>query len=227
MKVVAVGLCVVSMALIVALTICAQSRADEKPKFQIEIQPAAAGGPKFTVMNLSGKTVSACVLEISMASEGKGQSRIVWDAPFLGVRPLEQGATISQNLAHVVGAPLPDKVEVIAGIWADGESFGQSDWVKVILANRADQVSKYEQATSFLQRGLDQNWTRDQYLEGLRSMPNPGPFYGIKSTLEANQDLNNRPEVLQRVIRALLESLNRKLELIRQAKPSASASSIP
>jgi hypothetical protein len=99
--------------------------------------------------------------------------------------------------------------------------------VKIILANRAARASTYEQATSFLQRGLDQNWTREQYLEGLRGMTNSGPIYGIRSTLEANQDLNNKPELLQRVIRTLLESLNQKLELIRQAKSPASLSSIP
>ncbi len=210
MKALVAGLSVVSVALIVAVAVCAHSRADGNPKFQIDIQAGAQGGPKFTVMNLSGKTVSSCVLEISIASEGKGQSRIVWDAALQGERPLEQGASISENLFHVVGAPLPDKVEVIAGIWSDGEPFGQSDWVKIILANRAARVSSYE-----------------QFLAGLSSMPNPGIFSAIRSTLEANQSLNNKPELLQRVIHTLLESLNQKLELIRQVKSPKNVSSVP
>src|SRR6266851_1282041 len=180
MKALVAGLSVVSVALIVAVAVCAHSRADGNPKFQIDIQAGAQGGPKFTVMNLSGKAVSACVLEISIASEGKGQSRIVWDAALHGERPLEKGASISENLFHVVGAPLPDKVEVIAGMWSEGEPFGQSDWVKVILANHAARVSSYEQEISFLQRGLDQNWTREQFLAGLSSMPNPGIFSAIR-----------------------------------------------
>jgi hypothetical protein len=227
MKALVAGLSGVSVALIVAVAVCAHSRADGNPTFQIDIQAGAQGEPKFTVMNLSGKTVSACVLEISIASEGKGQSRIVWDAALQGERPLEQGASISENLFHVVGAPLPDKDEVIAGIWSDGEPFGQSDWVKIILANRAARVPSYEQEISFLQRGLDQNWTREQFLAGLSSMPNPGIFSGIRSTLEANQSLNNKPELLQRVIHTPLESLNQKLELIRQAKSPQNVSSVP
>ena len=91
MKVFVVALDVLSMTLILAAAVCPQSRTEEKPKFQIEIQAAGAGGPKFTVMNLSGKIVSACVLEISIASEGKGKSRIVWDAALL--------AAISHSLA--------------------------------------------------------------------------------------------------------------------------------
>jgi hypothetical protein len=227
MKAPIAGLCVVNVVLIVAGAGCVQARADETPKFQIEIQAGAQGGPKFIVTNLSGKTVAACVLEISMASGGKGQSRIVWDAALQGERALEQGASLSENLVHVVGAPLPDKVEVIAGIWSDGEPFGQSDWVKTILANRATRLSVYEQETSFLQRGLDQNWTREQYLEALSGMSNPGFFYGIKSTLDGNQNLDNRPELLQRVIHTLLDSLSHKIELIRQAKSPANSSSAP
>jgi hypothetical protein len=227
MKTLIAGLCVISGALIVAAAGCAQSRADGNPKFQIDIQAAAQGGPRFTVMNVSGKTISACVLEISITSDGKGQSRIVWDGALQGERPLEQGASISENLPRVVGAPLADRTEVIAGIWSDGEAFGQSDWVKIILANRAARISSYEQETSFLQRGLDKNWTREQYLEGLSGMPIPGIFSGIRTTLEANQSLNNKPELLQRVIHTVLESLNQKLELIRQAKTPTSATPAP
>jgi hypothetical protein len=32
----------------------------------------------------------------------------------------------------------------------------------------------YEQETSFVQRGLDQNWTRQQFLEALAGTPNSG-----------------------------------------------------
>ena len=197
----------------------------ENPNFRIEIQAGAQGGPKFTVTNLSDKSVSACVLEISIASQGKGQSKIVWDAPLLGERPLDPGASISENLVHQVGAPLPDKVEVIAGIWSDGEPFGQPDWVKNILATRVDEASKLQQATSFLQRGLDQNWTRKQYLNGLSSMSDAGT--GIRSTLEADRDLGNQPAALQQVIRTLLENLDQKLELLQQAKSPTNGSSAP
>ena len=216
-----------SLALIAVGALCVKSRADEIPNFQTEIQAVAQGGPKFAVMNLSGKTVAACVLEISIWSEDKGQSRIVWDAALKGGRPLEPGASITENLPRVTGAPLLDKVEVIAGIWSDGVPFGKSDWVKIILADRATQLSEYEQEGYFLHRGLDQNWTRERYLEALSLMPNPGIFYGIKSTLEANQKLDDKPELLQRVIHTLLASSNQKIELIRQAKSPANAPTAP
>jgi hypothetical protein len=99
--------------------------------------------------------------------------------------------------------------------------------VKIILADRATQLSEYEQEGYFLQRGLDQNWTCERYLEALSLMPNPGIFYGIKSTLEANQKLDDKPELLQRVIHTLLASSNQKIELIRQAKSPANAPTAP
>jgi hypothetical protein len=87
MKALSISLLVASLALIAVGALCVQSRADEIPNFQTEIQAVAQGGPKFTVMNLSGKTVVACVLEISIWSEGKAQSRIVWDAALRRERP--------------------------------------------------------------------------------------------------------------------------------------------
>ena len=67
-------------------------------------------------------------------------------------------------LPHKVGGPLPDRVEVIAGIWEDGETFGEAVWVKTLLDHRASLTSAYEQAIFMLQKGLNENWTRGQYL---------------------------------------------------------------
>jgi hypothetical protein len=227
MKAQSTPLLVASLALIAVGAFCVQSRAEEIPNFQIEIQAVAQGGPKFTVMSLSGKTLAACVLEISIWSEGKGQSTIVWDAALRGERPLEPGASLTENLPRVVGAPLPDKVEVIAGIWSDKVAFGKSDWVKIILADRAAILSGYEQEAYFLQLGLDRNWTLKQYLEELSLMPNPKTFDWTKSTLEANQRLDDKQEYLQRVIHTLLASLHQKIDLIRQAKSPAIAPTAP
>jgi hypothetical protein len=220
-------LLVATLALIAVGAFCFQSRAEEIPNFQIEIQAVARGGPKFTVMNLSSSTVTVCVLEISIWSEGKAQQRIVWDAALRGERPLEPGATLTENLPRVVGAPLPDKVEVIAGIWSDGVPFGNSDWVRIIIPDRATILSGYEQEAYFLQLGLDRNWTRKQYLEELSLMPNPRIFDWTRSTLEANQRLDDKQEYLQRVIHTLLASLHQKIDLIRQAKSPANAPTAP
>jgi hypothetical protein len=220
-------LIVLSAGLLATLSIHAQPQTGQQPKFQFDIQPAAQGGPKYTVTNLSDKAITACVIELSIWSEGKGQSRTVWDAPIQGERPLEAGASMTKNLGHIVGAPLPDKMDVIAGIWADGETFGQADWVKIILQGRASWASQYRQATALLQRGLDQNWTRDQYLEVLKTMPDSVPMETIRSTLEAYPQVGGKPKLLERLVRRLLELLNRKSKLLRQAMTPARVTSAP
>jgi hypothetical protein len=214
-------LTVLSVSLLATFAIHAQLLTRQEPKFQFDIQPAAQGGPKFTVTNLSDMAITACVIELSIWAEGKGQSKMIWDAPVLGERPLEPGASMTKNLGHIIGAPLPDKVEVIAGVWANGETFGQADWAKIILQDRALWASQYNQAIALLQRGLDQNWTRDQYLEALKNMPNSVPVGSIRSTLEANPQLDGKPQLLERIVHRLLESLNQQSELLRQTKTPA------
>jgi len=214
-------------SLLATFAIHAQSLTRQEPKFQFDIQPAAQGGPQFTVTNLSDMAITACVIELSIWSEGKGQSRMVWDAPIQGKRPLEPGASMKENLGHIVGAPLPDKVEVIAGVWADGETFGQTDWVKIILQDRALWASQYNQAITLLQRGLDRNCTRDQYLEALKNVPNSGPAGSIRSTLEAYPQSDGKPQRLERIVHRLLETLNQRSELLRQTKTPANVTTAP
>jgi hypothetical protein len=205
----------------------AEPQASEKPGFLVAIQAAAEGGPRFTVTNLSGKAVTACVMQMSLSSEGRPQSEIEWDALLQGVQPLEPGANISQYLSHTVGGPIPDKVDVIAGVWADGKSFGQPNWVKNIIENRDLRASEYEQATHLLQQGLDQHWTREQFLTALDGKGKSGPVYGLRSTLEANKQLDERPELLKRVVQLLLEQDTQKAKLLRQALVLTSQSSEP
>jgi len=148
---------------------------------------------------------------------------MVWDAVLQDELPIEPGASVSHYLSHPVGGPLPDKVEVIAGVWDDGETFGQLVWVNVILKNRSMRASEYEQAAAMLQQGLDQNWTRDQYLQALGDKPNSGPIYAVRSTLVANQRFTERPQLLRHSVQKMLESFAQKSNLIRKAKPTASA----
>jgi hypothetical protein len=222
MKMLAAALSVLNAGIQVSSPVHGQSQTVEQPRFQIDIQAAGGAGPRYTVTNLTGKTVTACDLRLSSTSERKEQSRTVWDALLQDELPIEPGARISQYLSHVVGDPLADKIEVVAGVWADGETFGQPDWVKVILKNREMRASAYEQATSMLQRGLDQNWTRDQYLQALSDKPNSGPLYGIQSTLFANQQFAEKPQLLRHAMQMMLESFRQKHEQLRKAKPTAS-----
>ena len=126
---------------------------------------------------------------------------------------------MSGSLPHVVGGPYPDKVEVIAGVWADGETFGQPEWVKIILKGREMQASAYEQAANFLQRGLDQNWTREQFLQALSDMPNSIAISSIRSTLEANQNAE-KARILRHILLGMLDTFTGKYERFRKAKPT-------
>ena len=221
-----IALPVLTPSLLFSSAVCAQSRTAEQPKFRTEIQAPSDGSPKFTVTNLSRKTLTAGTFQFSVSSEAKPQGAMNWD-PIVQGRgqpgrerpgPIEPGASLTMYLPHVVGAPLPDKVEVVAGIWEDGETFGQEVWLKTLLAQRASVTSDYEQAISLLQRGLEENWTRSQYLEAISSKPNSFIFYSIRSTLEANHNLDEKPRHLQVAIKSLLEHFTKNLALLRQAK---------
>jgi hypothetical protein len=179
------------------------------------------------VTNLSGKTVTACFIEISSSSDNRDRSKIDWDAIVQGMKSLEPGGSISIPLPHVVGGPLPDKVEVVAGIWADGETFGSAELVRRILVNRGMRESDYDQAVTFLQQGLDANWTRDQYLAALKDMPNSGAFQMFKANLEKNEDLIDKPELLRRIVQRLMGAFEQDRDLLRQAKPREGVAAKP
>lgn len=224
MKILVAALRVLNAGMLVSSAVHGQSQTAEQPRFQIEIQATGEKGPRYIVTNLTGKTVTACVLKLSSSSESKEISRTVWDALLQDELPIEPGASISQYLSHLVGGPLPDKVEAVAGVWADGETFGQPVWVKIILDTRAMRASQYNQAATLLQQGLDQNWTRDQYLQVLSDKPNSGPIHAIRTTLVANQQFAEKPQLLRHAMQMLLDSFAHKSEQLREAKPTASVS---
>jgi hypothetical protein len=136
-----------------------------------------------------------------------------------GERPLESGESISRNLPYEVGGPIPDRVEVAAGVWADGETFGQADWVKIILNTRDMRASEYEQASSLLRQRVGSEMDSRSILGGTQRQVNSPPIYAIRSTLGTNQYLNQKPQLLQHAVQTLLKSFAQKSELLRQAKP--------
>jgi len=225
MNILAAALSVLNASILLSLAVHGQPQTPEQPKFQIEIQPPShVAGPRFTVTNLTSRTVTACVLELSSSSESKGQSVTVWDAVVFDQSPIVPGATISQYLVHAAGSPRPDHVEVIAGIWDDGETFGQAEWVSNILKGRTLLASQYEQAASLLQQGLDQNWTRDEFLKAVSDKPSSGPMYEIRSTLATSLRSSERPLLMWGAMKRMLERFTQKAEHLRQAKPTASVS---
>jgi hypothetical protein len=83
-------------------------------------------------------------------------------------------------------------VEVIAGIWADGESFGQPEWVSNILKTRAMRASEYDDAAAILQNGLDQ--TPNHYQQAFSNMLDSGPVYTVRTALAASQQTVQTPQ---------------------------------
>jgi hypothetical protein len=208
-----------------------QSNGVDQGIFDLEIQPAAEGGPKFRVTNLSSKPVTACAFQFSVSSESRPQGQMVWDAIVQGGRdsrrggqqPLGPAANMTMDLPFAVGGSLPDKVEIVAAVWDDGATFGEAKWLKVIFDQRVSLTSAYEQAISLLQKGLDENWTRDQLSSALSSAPDSLPFHSMRSTLQVNSGSRS----LQKTMQYFLASFNRSLMLLRQAKPPAGTPPAP
>lgn len=220
MKILAPVICVLSVgASLFSLPVHAQSAAITLPNFEIKIQTEGERAPKYTVTNLTGKTVTACVVTLSSSLESNDQSRTVWDALVQNVPPIEPNVSMSQFLAHRVGGPLPDRVEVVAGVWVDGETFGDPERVNAILKGRESLVAAYDQAIALLREGMDQKWTREQYLQALNGKPN-SVFYGIRATLTANENLDEQPQLSNELMQKLLDSFAEKSDKLKKAKPT-------
>lgn len=225
-----------SLGVIVALVLVAWSVSAQvvaEPKFQIEIQTSGAGSPKFSITNLSIKTLLACTISYSVSTEARSQGKMNWN-PLVRAGhgpkgeaqgPLEPSQTLTLNLPHVVGGPLPDKVEIIAGVWADGETFGQAVWVKSLIDTNASMASAYEKAIALLQEGIEHNWTRQQYLAALDGKPDSLPVYSIRQTFLANKGLDQRPQLAKTVAQNLLDHFEQDLQLLRPQKSAAQADS--
>jgi hypothetical protein len=222
MKILAPVISLFSVGALFSLPVHAQSAAIASPNFEIEIHTEEAGSPRYKVTNLTGKTVTACVVRLSSSVESNDQSHTVWDALVQNVPPIEPNSSISQFLGHRVGGPLPDNVEVVAGVWVDGETFGNPEWVNVILKGRESLVAAYDQAITLLREGMDQKWTREQYLQALNKEPNSAPFHRIRTTLTANENWNEQPELMNPLMQKMMDSFAQKSDQLKKAKPTPS-----
>ena len=87
-----IALQVLTTSLLFSSAARGQSQTAEQPKFWIEIQAPSDGGPKFTVTNLSRKTLTAGAFQFSVSSEAKPQGAMSWD-------PLcKAGASLGANV---------------------------------------------------------------------------------------------------------------------------------
>jgi hypothetical protein len=189
------------------------------PRFGIEIQPTTEKGPQFTLTNFSQKTLTAFFVEILSATESNKPSSMGWDAFLQGKPPLEMGATVSANLIHRVCGPIPDKVEVVAGIWEDGEMFGRPDRVNLLIISRRMREDELDQVVSVLERGLKEDWARVQYLDALTTLQKNSYALGARASLQGNNKLDEKPELLQKYVQHQLDSYTQKRDILRQANP--------
>jgi len=205
----------------------AHPQVNEAPRFDVQISQTGEERAIYTATNLGSKTVTAWVARMSFSQTNKEQGTSIWDSVLTDDAAIEPNGHKSENLSHVVGGPFPDKVEIIAGIWADGETFGESKWVKSILDAREKQAAAYERAANLMQRGLDENWTREQYLQALNEMPNTGAIYSLRSTLMATPQQPEGEKRLRHLMISMLDMFTGKYERIRRAKPDATAATNP
>jgi hypothetical protein len=217
-------LSILSVGMLCSMTTFGQSATVEPGNFDIEIHTTGEGSPNYRVTNHTGKTVTACMFELGYWSKSTGKAIIAWDAILQNLPPIEPDASISQYLSHAVGGPLPDKVEVIAGLWADGETFGQTEFINHLLRVRATRVAEYEKAAKILRQGLDENWTTDQYLKAFGEKPDSAPAFKVRSTLSASPQSAQKPKLLRHVVQMLSESFVEKANQLRNAKPATDPS---
>lgn len=125
------------------------------------------------------------------------------------------------NLMHIAGKPFPDKLKVVAGIWSDGQTFGDDVRVNAILKNRATYVSAYEQAIALLKEGIENSWTREQYLAAVDDKPVTLPISAIRSTFQGNQALNDRPQLAAKIAQRMLDHFQQELQRLRPGNTKA------
>ena len=226
--------CAIGITLFLVCAVRSQSQVLSEPKFGINIQKDEPERPTFTLTNLSEKILTACTIQLSVSTEAVPPTQMNWDF-LMDSRgshgqpqgPLNPGESAIMSLRHIVGRPFPDKIKVVAGIWADGETFGEEMWVKALVNNRASLVSAYERAVAFLKEGIENNWTREQYLAALDGKPQSLPFYSIRSTFQANPSLDQRPQLAKKIAQRLLDHFEQDLQRLRPQKAAEPVASAP
>jgi hypothetical protein len=221
MKMFAAAFCVLCGGMFFSAAAQGTSTTHEPPRFKIEIRATGekGQGPSFAVTNLTAKNVTACVFELSYPSQVARKTTIVWDTLVQGNTPIEPGQTVLRPLMPMMGNVLPDEVEVIAGVWDDGESFGPPKWATNIFNNRALIASENEDAAAILQRGVDQNWNRDQYRQSFSDQPDSGPVYIVRTALTATQQTGQTPEEFTHTMQFLLQTFKQQADKLRKSIP--------
>jgi hypothetical protein len=196
-----------------------------QPNFRVEIHSITEHGPQIVLTNLSEEPLTACYLQTSFWKEDRKPSGILWDAFVQNVPAIAKDADVSMPLGHVGGEPNPDKVEVAAAVWADGTTYGSPDQLNRVFSNRAYWANSLSRVISLLQAGLQQEWTRDQYLAALDKAPDAvtSQAFGVRSTLKVNTNLDAKPGILKKIIQEFVDRLSTERDALRQSKPDFNA----
>jgi hypothetical protein len=165
----------------------------------------------------------------SSSDSDSRKSKMMWDSYSQGQPPISKEDSLSLPLGHVVGRPFPDRVEVAAAVWADGSTTGSPDLLNLILASRMAQQNAYEWAISLLRTGLQQDWSRAMYLVELNREENKQflhslPGMSMKSTFEANPNMDTHQKPRLAVVQRLLAAFTQKRDELLQSTPESTKS---
>jgi hypothetical protein len=220
MKITLIALIALLEAFSLCASVAAAPQAAAPPKFSVEIDTVGEHGPQFTVKNLNDKPMTAFVAEFFIPGQARVEGGLGWDALMANKPPVAPGAAISQYLAHRQGGPLPDLVEITAAIWSDGETFGPHDRLERIVNHRSQELLEFDRVDAILQRGLDENWTRGQFLQAMGDKPGGIAALTVSSTLKAAPQFDSDPKHMALAVREMLSHLTQRAELLRTAKPN-------
>lgn len=218
----------VACALLAATLLClppAHPQQAGDPRLDLRLS-ASGNRYTFTITNLGSKALTAYSLD-GIFPQNKRRPVHTWDSVLVDESPIEPNVHVSRGLGMSEDGPYPERVELVAGIWADGETFGKPLLVKQLLDARADRAADFERVAKLIQRGLDEKWSVDEYLRALDPQP-PGSLagYSLSSTLKGNSDMDD-PKHLYRTVISMLDRYTGAYERIRRIKPVITAASNP
>ena len=180
----------------------------------------------YTVANAGSKAVAAYAVKVSFPQTN--QERILtWDSVLADDPALDPDAHMVGGIGHIESRPYPDRVEVVAGIWSDGETFGEEVYVKQLLDARQERASDLERVAKLAQRGLDENWAVEQYLNALDGMSKSFAVDFLRSFLKNNPRPAEHPEALRHLVTGVFDRFTGNYERIRRAKPVTTAATNP
>jgi len=220
-----VAMCALLSVALLFWAIAAHPQSTGDPRLDVRMG-SSGNGYTFTITNLGGIAVTAYVAKAFFPQNKREQVLRTWDSVLADEAPIEPNGHVSGGIGVSENDPYPDRVEVVAGIWSDGETFGKEVYLKQLLDAREKRASEFESVAKLIQRGLDENWSVDQYLHALDVMPSSLAVYSLSSTLKAGSKSDD-PKRLHHTVLHMLDMFTGSYERIRRAKPAISATTNP